>query len=90
LLQNIYDYEDGIAKVRWEVYPDGMYYRVTSYFLFTERKEEKGSYSAQESTQEQRRCCFEDFFVHIDRFSAKDSYLCRIIPTAGLPLAGQL
>ena len=27
LLQNIYDYEDGIAKVRWEVNPDGMYYR---------------------------------------------------------------
>ena len=24
---NIYDYEDGIAKVRWEVNPDGMYYR---------------------------------------------------------------
>lgn len=44
---NIYDYEDGIAKVRWEVNPDGMYYRVTSYFLFTERKEEEASYSAQ-------------------------------------------
>lgn len=27
MLQNIYDYEDGIAKVRWEVNPDGMYYR---------------------------------------------------------------
>jgi len=27
LLQNIYDYEDGIAKMRWEVNPDGMYYR---------------------------------------------------------------
>ena len=37
-----------------------------------------------------RRRSFEDFFVHIDRFSEKDSYLCTTIPTAGLPLAGQL
>jgi putative oxidoreductase len=28
--------------------------------------------------------------VHIGGLSEKDSYLCRTIPTAGLPLAGQL
>lgn len=27
--------------------------------------------------------------MHIGGFSAKDSYFCRTIPTAGLPLAGQ-
>ena len=37
-----------------------------------------------------RRCYFEEFFVHIGRFSEKDSYLCRTIPTSGLPLADQL
>ena len=35
----IYDYEDGIAKVRWEVNPDGMYYRDEDGFGMTDDDE---------------------------------------------------
>nr|WP_296977773.1 hypothetical protein [Prevotella sp.] len=40
MLQNIYDYEDGIAKVRWEVNPDGMYYRDEDGFGKTDNDEQ--------------------------------------------------
>ena len=39
MLQNIYDYEDGIAKVRWEVNPDGMYYHDEDGFGMTDDDE---------------------------------------------------
>ena len=39
MLQNIYDYEDSIAKVRWEANLDGMYYRDEDGFGMTDDDE---------------------------------------------------